>query len=342
MKPFMKVEDQHKYLFNMGLDELKKKIVFAAIKLDLFTQLEEFKTAKEVAEKMKYDVKNTEYILNALTSIDLLEKKLGRYKNREISNLYLSKNSDGFAGDLIIGYDLTLVSTLSDQDIVEAIKEGGKSLYKDKDGLEAHKMYGDYTSILKKSQRIGRAKEICELVKELPEFKGFKKILDLGGGPGLIGIAIGREKEDVEGVVFDTPETIVITKECIEEYQMEERFSTLSGDYINDDIGNNYDFVLAIGTLNFAKNNLDVVTKKIYDSLNDGGVFMAISEGLVEEGTKPEQMVLGWFPSVLKGVDFHLDQGQVSEAALRSGFKSATRKTINSTNGIVDVDLLRK
>lgn len=41
---------------------------------------------------------------------------------------------------------------------------------------------------------------------------------------------------------------------------MEERFSTISGDYINDDIGAEYDLVLAIGTLNFAKNNLDLVT----------------------------------------------------------------------------------
>lgn len=340
MKSFIKVKDEHKYLFNMGLNEIKKKLLFSSIQLDLFTQLEEFKTAKEVAEKMKYDISNTEHVLNALTSIDLIEKKSGKYKNREISNLYLSRNSNGFAGDLIIEYDF--LSGFNDIDIIKMVKEGCESANKDKDGLEAHEMYGDYISIVKKSQRIGRAKEICELVKKLPEFKGFKKILDLGGGPGLIGIAIGQEKEDIEGVVFDTPENIIIAKECIIEYEMSERFSTISGDYINDDIGHGYDFVLAVVTLNFAKNNLDIVTKKIYDSLNNNGVFMSISEGLVEEETKPEQMVLGWFPSCLKGINFQMIRGEVSESALKNGFKSATRKTINFVNGILDVDILRK
>ncbi|QOR34851.1 hypothetical protein IMX26_15525 [Clostridium sp. 'deep sea'] len=340
MKPFTKIDKKHEFLFSMGLNEVKRKVIISSIQLDLFTQLEKFKTAKEVAEKMKYDISNTEHVLNALTSIDLLEKKSGKYKNREISNLYLSRNSNEFAGDMIIVYDS--LSGFDDIDIVKAVEKGAESLYKDKNGLEAHKIYGDYASTLKKSQRIGRSKEICEVIKKLPEFNGFKKILDLGGGPGLIGIAIGQEKQDIKGIIFDTPETIVIAKECIREYHMEDRYSTISGDYLNDDIGSRYDFVLAIGTLNFAKDNLDVVTKKIYNSLNDNGVFMSISDGIVEEGTKPESMVLSWLPSCLKGVNFHLHQGEVSEAALKSGFKSFTRETINFTRGIFDVEVFRK
>lgn len=340
MEDFIRVKDEHKYLFNMGMNEIKKKLLFSSIQLDLFSQLEEFKYAKEIAEKMNYDIDNTKHVLNALTSIDLLEKKSEKYRNKEISNLYLSRKSKAFAGDFLIGYNL--LSGFNDIDIVKAVKEGPESLYKDKSGLEAYAMYDDYTSHLKKSQRIGRAIEICDIATELPEFKGFKRILDLGGGVGLVSIAIAKEKEDIEGIVFDTSETIVMAKECIKEYQMEERFSTISGNYMEDDIGNGYDFVLAVGTLNFAKNDLDLITKKIYHSLNEDGVFMSISDGLIEEETKPQDMVLGWLPTCLKGVDFHLNRGDVTESALRSGFKSANRKTINSVMGILDVDVLRK
>lgn len=289
---------------------------------------------------MAYNSQNTEHILNALTSMDLLEKKSGCYKNREIASLYLSRHADGFVGDTLIAYDA--MAGFKDIDIERAVIQGPDGLYKDKNGLEAHKMYGDYTETLKKTQRIGRGKEICALVKKLPEFKHFNKMLDLGGGPGLISIAIGQEKEDLQGVIFDTPKTIVVAKECIEDYQMTDRFSTLSGDYLKDAIGSEYDFVLAIGTLNFAKNNLNELTHKIYNSLNEGGVFMSISDGIVAEGTKPASMVLGWLPTCLKGLNACLYRGQISQAALKSGFKTASRETVDLLRGQFDVEVFRK
>jgi hypothetical protein len=339
MKPFVEVKNEHRYLFNIGLEDIKKKLILSAIELDLFSHLEDFTTSKSIAEKMSYDCDNTEHVLNALASIDLVDKRSGEYKNKDISSIYLSKNSDSFIGDYLVLFDLMKGT---DIDISKAVKEGGKDLYKEKDGYDSYKLFGDFTAVIKKGQRVGRAKEICNIVTKLPEFKDFKKILDLGGGPGLIGIALGCEKDDIEGVIFDMPETITIADECIKEYKVEDRFSTIGGNYLTDDIGDGYDFVLACGTLNFAKDKLDVITKKIHNSLNENGVFMCISEGLVEEGTKPTDMVLGWLPSYLKGMNCHLNRGEVREVALRNGFISATRETIDSLIGILDVDILRK
>ncbi|WDV46619.1 methyltransferase dimerization domain-containing protein [Clostridiaceae bacterium M8S5] len=339
MKPIVDVKKEYRYLFNIREGELRKKLLFSAIELDLFTHLEEFKSAKEIAEEMNYNIVNTEHILNALTSIDLLEKKSGKFKNSEIANSHLSRNSDGFAGDLIIDYDSAI--GLNKMDIVKSVKEGA-SIYNGKDGFEALKMYEDYTTFLIESQRIGRAKEFCDVVKQLPEFKDFKKMLDLGGGAGLIGICIGQEKEDIEGVIFDTPNSINVTKRCIKEYNIEDRFTTIAGNYQEDDIGYGYDLVLAIGTLNFAKDNLDIVTKKIYDSLNDKGVFISISDGITDDGTKPVRAILTWLPAVLQGIDFYLEQGQVSKSALNNGFSSVSRKTIEFLNAELDVDILRK
>jgi predicted TPR repeat methyltransferase len=72
--------------------------------------------------------------------------------------------------------------------------------------LEAHAVFGDYSEILKSSQRVGRAREIADLIALLPEFGSLKKMLDLGGGPGLIALAVLQAASGDEGVIFETPD----------------------------------------------------------------------------------------------------------------------------------------
>lgn len=71
---------------------------------------------------------------------------------------------------------------------------------------------------------------------------------------------------------------------------------------------------MAVGTLNFVKHDLDKVIKKIYDALNPKGVFMCISERLTHEKTRPKEVAVSWLPSFLKGCDFSLEQGEISDA----------------------------
>ena len=48
----------------------------------------------------------------------------------------------------------------------------------------------------------------------------------------MVGIAIAMEKADMEGVVFDMPDTIAVAEECITEYQLEDRYHALGGERV--------------------------------------------------------------------------------------------------------------
>jgi len=50
---------------------------------------------------------------------------------------------------------------------------------------------------------------------ELQEFTSFKKMLDLGGGPGLVGIAIVASHLNKKGVIFDRPAIIKVAESFI-------------------------------------------------------------------------------------------------------------------------------
>ncbi|WZB75498.1 hypothetical protein WJ972_03635 [Achromobacter insuavis] len=51
-----------------------------------------------------------------------------------------------------------------------------------------------------------------EAVACVPGADAARRILDLGGGPGLIGIALVQDRPHASGVVFDWPETAAVAR----------------------------------------------------------------------------------------------------------------------------------
>lgn len=334
------VDENLKKLLEMIYAPMYTQILFAAIELDVFSELKEEKTHIKVAEDLKLHVDNTRYLLDALTGMELLEKEAGIYKNTSLVSKYLVKNSELYIGDHIRVYNMA--SGFEELDIVKLMKEGPNSDVVNKKGLEAYNIFGDFTEMTKVLQRGGRAKEIADLVSSLPEFENFSKMLDLGGGPGLLGMEVVKRHPELKAVIFDTPDVGKVAEASIREYNLENRVEVLTGDYLKDSMGEGYDFILAIGTLNFAKHDMDSIITKIYNALNPNGVFMCISDGLTHENTRPKEMIVSWLPSFLKGCDFSLKQGEISDAVLRSGFKSVYKRTASMLTGEMDIDIARK
>lgn len=334
------VEPTVKKLLNMIYAPMYTKTLFSALELEVFFEMQADVLHTEVAERLNLHPENTRLLLNALAGMGFLEKTGRKYRNSELVNKYLLRDSEWFIGDHLRIY--SGAAGFDGIDMVKLIKEGPDSEAVGKEGLEAYAVFGDWSKMMKKLQRGGRAKEISDMVAGLPEFNSFGKMLDLGGGPGLICLAIVNRHPELKAVIFDTVEVGRVAAESIKESNLESRVEVMAGDYLKDPIGEGYDFILAIGTLNFAKHNLDLAVRKIYDALNSNGVFMCISEGLTHEDTNPQEIVVSWLPSLLKGFDFSLQQGEVSDAALRIGFKSVYKQTVSLLIGDMDVDIARK
>ena len=116
----------------------------------------------------------------------------------------------------------------------------------------------------------------------------------------------------------------------------------LSGDYNGDSIGEGYDLIWASNTLNFARDGMDALMKKIYDALNPGGVFISFCEGLTHERTKTDFVILSMMSFALMGQDMCFDQGEIADSMLRIGFKSVRSRTLNTPWGAADLDIGRK
>jgi len=319
-------------LYRMIVAPVRSKLLLTGIELKVFNQLSEPKSADAVAQAIGTHPINTRVFLDSLTAIDLLQKKNGLYRNSPITQAFLVEDSPTYLGAAL----QLLHSQTSLENLSKLIKEGPPPT---PEITFSEEMFAqEYASI----ERAGDAQIMVDIVSELPEFPSFRKMLDLGGGPGLIGMAVVAAHPSMKGVIFDLPPMVKVAETFIKEYGMEDRMKVLGGDGYRDSIGEGYDLVLACSSLQAYKDKLDSIVKKVYDALNPSGVFISYFTGLTHERTKPEICVLPLLSMALMGHDTGFDQGFVADSMLRVGFKSVRSRTLTTHWGPMELDIARK
>jgi 2-polyprenyl-3-methyl-5-hydroxy-6-metoxy-1,4-benzoquinol methylase len=107
----------------------------------------------------------------------------------------------------------------------------------------------------------------------LPETVAARRMLDLGGGPGWIALALLRALPTLQASVFDWPEAVAVAAHNAAESGLAARFTALGGDLACDGIGEGYDLVWCSSVLHFVPDAAAVVAK-VFAALEDGGVFV--------------------------------------------------------------------
>ena len=338
MRKLPEVNESFEELYRMLIAPIKSKLLLTGIELKVFDQLSEPRSAEVVADALGTHPENTRLFLDGLTASDLVVKLDGLYQNTSVAQAFLVENTTTFLGPMLT---ITAQTFFAINDLPKLVKEGPPPPSPEAD-MGSEQIWAQFASAVANGERAGIARQAPEIVSELPEFPSFKKMLDLGGGPGLIGIAIVAAHPSMKGVIFDKPAVVKVAETVIKEYEMEDRMEVLGGDFNHDPIGEGYDLIWASSALSLAKDDMDSLTKKIYDALNPGGVFLVLHEGLTYERTKPDVMVLSMMSMALTGQDMRFDQGFIADSMLRVGFKSVRSRTLDTDWGPMDLDVGRK
>ena len=338
MKKLPELNVSFKEFYRIFFEPVRAKIMMTGLELKIFNHLSEPVSAEAVASAIYSNPENTVYFLNSLTAGGFVLKKNALYWNTPQTQAFLAEGRPTYLGGFFKAQSRWMEKAM--ENMPGLIKKGAP--IPSEESMGAEKIWAEMAALTANYQRAGMGQQIARLVSNLPEFISFKKMLDLGSGAGLIGIAITAEHPNMVGIIYDRPEVLKVAKGYIQEYEMEERVKIMAGDYHSDSIGEGYDFIWSGATLNFAKYDIDHILKKIYDALNQGGVFMNFNDGLTHERTKPETMVLAWLPAAVMGNDFGLDQGFIADCMLRVGFKSVRSRTLDTPIGPMDLDIGRK
>jgi SAM-dependent methyltransferase len=325
-------------LYQIFAGALKTRLMMTGIELKIFNLLETFCSAENAARNMGTHLDNTRRFLDALATIDLVEKKNGVYRNLPIAQTFLAESSPTYIGEML-QMNEKYVDSLKNMTM---LVKGGPVGEDAETKLASQELWAEVTRASAAWVMGGIGRRVAEIISGLPGFPEFQHMLDLGGGHGMFALYIVNAHPSLKGIVFDRPAVIEVAKEFIHEYGMENRVYVASGDYMADDIGTDYNLIWASATLNFAKRNMDFLIKKIYRAVKPGGYFISFQDGMTHEHTKPDTMLGHLADQLTTGVDFSLDQGFVADAMIRCGFSSVQSRTIDTSMGAMDMDIARK
>lgn len=268
------------------------ELLFEALKLDVFSYLDEPITLDELLKLTGYDKENTKYFLSALLSCGYIEKNNLTYCNTKCSKLYLSKNSPKYIGKAILFREkLGSISNIGDK-----VKGNSLSQLDKLDFSELAEIVHDEMYVT------GRVDDFNREIKQLFSDKCRNyKVLDLGGGSGVLSIEFIRNFPNSTAYVFETPKVACTSKKIIKQNDMQDKIFVLEGDFNVDDIGDGYDLIIASGIFNFVNMGITEFICKISDALVLNGYLLIIGSFFENEECHKEHM-LNWLKGYINGM----------------------------------------
>jgi SAM-dependent methyltransferase len=328
-------------LAGLPYEAVKWELLRTAITLGVFDCLSVPRTAEDAASDLATHPTNTEHLLNALVTLGCLSKLNGCFVNTSLAETFLTADKDTSVGESLLFMD-NWIRPVLDGGMLDLVRNGPSKV--EPVDSEAVWEAGAWASL--NHSRCGRAQRLAAYVAALPEFPSFSRILDLGAGPGIIGIAVTAAHPTLRCFLVDRPAVCKVAEAVVAEYGLQYRIQTIRADYMNDPFGSDYDFIMANYTLNFYRDRLDEIVGKVYQALTPGGVFMVTSDALTQEKTAPAATVMSWLPTWLQGTDMSFERGVITNAMREAGFVSTESQLLDDieleAHGPVDLIVGRK
>lgn len=256
------------------------RIILTAYELGLFNFLKgKTGTSNEVARLLGTHPRATDRLMNALVALGLLKKSENLFSNTGFSERYLVSGSPDFLGG--ISHSVHLWKTWN---TLTPVVAAGTSVIMGDSIFERSEEWRESFIAAMHQRGIQQAKEVAAVLS-LPS-QG--KILDVGGGSGVFAFSFIHSRPELHAVVFDLPNIVPFTHQYIGKAGLENFVSTLAGDYLLDDFGNDYElvFMSAIIHINSPEEN-ELLIQRGVNALNAGGQLVILDHVMNDDRTEP-------------------------------------------------------
>lgn len=300
--------------------------IHAGVKLDLFSPLaHKPQTATELAQLLQADSRALAMLLNALCSLNLLEKKGEIFAANAFSAQYLTKNSPDYLGHIIMHHHY-LVEGWSklDQAVLTGKPVRTRSTMSDGKVRESFLM-GMFNLAMQLAPRVAKAIDL----------NGRKRLLDLAGGPGTYAIHFCKENPELSAVIYDYPTTRPFAEQTVARFGLSERISFAAGDITVDAIGTGFDVVWVSHLLHSQgpESCREIVTKAA-SALEAGGILL-IQDFLLDDNWAGPLFAtlfsLNMLIGTSKGQSY--SEGDISTMMQKAGLHNIHRLDITLPNG---------
>jgi predicted O-methyltransferase YrrM len=224
-------------------------------------------TAKELADKLKLNVRSARLFLNACVALGLCEVTADRYSNSASSAAFLTSTSPASLANAI-SYSDDLYATWGD--LEQSVRDGtppkrAETYLGEDEEQTRHFVYGMHD----RAMAIGRA------LTGMVDLSGRKRMLDVGGGPGTYAALLTEQFPGLEADVLELEGVAAVARTILQDMGAADRVTMIDGDYHTSDFGSGYDVVLMSGMFHReTADNCRVLIGKASDALEPGGLLV--------------------------------------------------------------------
>lgn len=270
--------------WNIAAAPIQTQAVEQAIEYRLFTLLDKPTSADAVAQKLDLNPGATVVWLDLLWSLELLVRRVPaaapsdtEYVTSPLAARFFVETSPENCAQawLYRARFLSRFASQWDTLLRHGFDPQGEAAPKSSWAQAAREQIGQ-------EQRVITVPAVLRLLQTLPALPETGRLLDLGSGPGHVGIALAQRLPGWRGVLCDQPETAEVASENITAAGLSQRLQALGCDLNTDGIGHGYDLIWCSSVLHFLRDLRDAV-RKMWDALNPGGWLLLAHAELADD-----------------------------------------------------------
>lgn len=166
---------------------------------------------------------------------------------------------------------------------------------------------------------------LAEQVAGALDMTGVERLMDLGGGSGVISLALLRRYPELSAVIVDIPSVCGVGRQIAAENSMEDRITYLAADYVRDELPSGFDLVLECDSGPYT----EAFFRKVRTVLNPGGRLAIVYQLAPAEGIAPQPWLHWAFLASLENPDHAvLTAERVRKRLKRAGYEVASECTL--------------
>ncbi|XP_061482998.1 probable bifunctional dTTP/UTP pyrophosphatase/methyltransferase protein [Rhineura floridana] len=273
------------------------KALFVACKLKVFDLLKDkgTMTAVEAANQLNTSVCGTERLLDACTSLGLLEKNYKGYSNADLTNLYLVSDGEYSLHDYVLYCNDHMWPLYTHLEL--AVKEGTSQKHRTF-GKKAEDFFQDFCCQTTEAKQhfMSAMHSISKLtardVAVAFDLSQFRAVCDLGGCTGALAYELVHIYPEMRVTVFDLPDIVTNVSNFQPSRQNPAQISFTSGDFFKDNLPEADLYILSRVLHDCSDEKVSILLSKIFAICKPGSALLVGEIVLDEKRTSPARAVL--------------------------------------------------
>lgn len=305
--------------WDLALAAVRGEALRMALEWQLFSRLQQPASAADVARQLQLDAEHTGLWLETLWSMELLKRDAqtpALYRNTPLAERYLRAEAADYCGDAWV-FRLQGLGQFAGQ-LAQRVREGRQAPAPGNSAATIEHWTAAARVQIAQEQRAVTVDLARRLMSRIPEFASARRLLDVGGGPGLVAIALAGDNPLLYGEVFDFAPTVAVAAENIRAADLEQRLGVRAGDLATDPLGEGYDLIWCSSVLHFMP-DLDATLRKVHGALRPGGVLVSAHAEIPLQACAAQRVMPYYLAMQMQGRRV-TRAGELREALARNGF----------------------